>query len=127
METDTLFHYNFFDLKEFACPCCGVNKIDPTLVYHLDELRACLRMPIIVTSGYRCHAHNASIGGVVDSYHIMGKAVDFRFDKAITPRIRYNVLREIMCNNFFKGIGIYNGFFHLDCRCSNTCWIDSND
>ena len=34
--------------------------------------------PCIVSSGIRCKSHNQKVGGVADSRHLSGKAMDFR-------------------------------------------------
>lgn len=33
--------------------------------------------PVVVTSGYRCEALNKAVGGVSNSQHMVGEAVDF--------------------------------------------------
>lgn len=44
----------------------------------LDPLREAWGGPIIITSGYRCEALNARVGGVKNSYHTRGMAADIR-------------------------------------------------
>ena len=68
-----------FNLREFECPCCRTVKLDPNLVEALEELRRYIAdKPIIVTSGYRCHKHNASpnVKGATLSDHLLGVATD---------------------------------------------------
>lgn len=36
-----------------------------------------LKAKIVVTSGYRSHTHNKRVGGVPNSYHTKGRAIDF--------------------------------------------------
>ncbi|WP_256122119.1 D-Ala-D-Ala carboxypeptidase family metallohydrolase, partial [Gilliamella sp. wkB72] len=43
----------------------------------LELVRHALGKPIIITSGYRCPALNARVGGVATSAHTKGLAVDF--------------------------------------------------
>ena len=43
----------------------------------LELVRKALDKPIIITSGYRCPALNARVGGVATSAHTKGLAVDF--------------------------------------------------
>ena len=72
----------YFEMREFACKCCG--QLPPSaeqnlqaLVDHvLDPARERLGMPITVNSGYRCPTHNAKVGGVKNSQHLKGEAVD---------------------------------------------------
>ena len=65
-----------FNLREFACPCCQLVKIELYLINCLQALRFALKEPIRVTSGYRCIKHNKAVGGMTDSRHIQGRAVD---------------------------------------------------
>ena len=44
----------------------------------LELARRALGHPIIITSGYRCPALNARVGGAANSAHTQGLAVDFR-------------------------------------------------
>lgn len=43
----------------------------------LEHVRAILGCPVMVSSGYRCPALNAAIGGSKTSAHMRGLAVDF--------------------------------------------------
>lgn len=43
----------------------------------LEEVRALLGMPIIVSSGYRSPAVNVAVGGAAVSAHMLGYAADF--------------------------------------------------
>jgi len=65
-----------FKLSEFECPCCRAVRLEPLLVNFLQALRFALNVPIKVTSGYRCKSHNKEVGGVKESRHLIGRAVD---------------------------------------------------
>ncbi|MDO5400845.1 MAG: D-Ala-D-Ala carboxypeptidase family metallohydrolase [Eubacteriales bacterium] len=67
-----------FAPSEFACPCCGLNNVDHTLVRVCQRLRTHFDAPFQVSSGPRCPRHNAEVGGVPNSKHLTGRAVDFR-------------------------------------------------
>lgn len=45
----------------------------------LDPIRERFAVPMIVTSGYRCKRLNKLVGGVENSQHMKGEAVDFCF------------------------------------------------
>lgn len=45
----------------------------------LDPIRERFAVPMIITSGYRCERVNKMVGGVDNSQHMKGKAVDFCF------------------------------------------------
>lgn len=45
----------------------------------LDPIRDKFATPMIITSGYRCEQLNKLVGGVDNSQHMKGEAVDFCF------------------------------------------------
>ncbi len=72
-----------FSRREFACKCgrfCDGFPAEPAekLARIADGIREHFGVAAIVTSGVRCAAHNANVGGVVGSRHLSGKAMDFR-------------------------------------------------
>lgn len=67
-----------FTPAEFTCHCgCGYDAVDHTLVRVCQRLRNQFDAPFMVSSGPRCPAHNAKVGGVSGSKHLSGRAVDF--------------------------------------------------
>lgn len=73
------FPWNFknFKKEEFTCKCgCNLNLEYPEVVAIAQEIRDEFNRPIIVTSGTRCSSHNRKVGGVKNSRHMMGKAID---------------------------------------------------
>ena len=75
----------FFKLEEFRCkvngkPCPHCNGsviVVPTLIEVLETIREYAGIPVQITSGYRCAAHNAEVGGKPNSAHLTGEAADF--------------------------------------------------
>lgn len=74
----------YFKLEEFLTTSYDV-KLRPSsyhrdnlkrLMYSLNVVRGFLAMPIIVTSGYRTEELNDLVGGVQNSYHLVGRAAD---------------------------------------------------
>ena len=51
-------------------------KLETLITECLDPIRSIYGRPIIVTSGYRCPALNAAVGGVANSQHTLGEAAD---------------------------------------------------
>jgi len=102
-----------FNLSEFACPCCKKVMLHPLLLEKLEELRKILERPVYVTSGYRCSGYNRKVGGVPNSYHLIGLAADIKVGD-----ISLIELLEICENIDFNGIGFYEkkNFLHLDVR-----------
>ena len=63
--------------REIACKCgCGFDIIDNKLVETFQALRDYIGKPIYITSGCRCPEYNKKVGGVGDSAHVKGKALD---------------------------------------------------
>ncbi len=107
-----------FKLKEFQCKDGSqLVKIDSQLLHKLQELRDEIGKPIIINSGYRTESYNKKIGGVKNSYHIQGKAVDIRVN-GMKPEQVAKIAEKIG----FNGIGIYKTFVHLDVRHIKTRW-----
>ena len=66
-----------FSRHEFACKCgCGADEVSPKLIETLQTLRTLTNSPITITSGRRCQSHNATVGGVANSQHVIGNAAD---------------------------------------------------
>ena len=67
-----------FSTTEFRCKCgkCAQKDVALYLVWALEKVRYSIDKPIIVTSGIRCPAHNAAIGGAKNSKHMLGMAAD---------------------------------------------------
>lgn len=100
--------YPNFTRSEFECRCgCGLADMDPDFMERLQQLRSRVAFPFTVTSGYRCPAYNASIGGAVP--HPTGKAVDF----ATNGPQRFELMAEA-AKFGFTGVGLAKTFIHLD-------------
>ena len=58
----------------------SISQVDNMLnliFYCLQPIRDYLGKPMIISSGYRCPELNKLVGGVSNSQHLEGKAVDF--------------------------------------------------
>lgn len=68
-----------FNVSEFRCKCGREHEIliADELIQKLEKLYAALNCSkIIVTSGYRCTAHDKSVGGSSKGQHTKGNAAD---------------------------------------------------
>lgn len=75
----------YFSRKEFACKCgryCDgyPAQMQRGVVELADRARTELQGAAFVSSGLRCPQHNANVGGVSNSKHLSGKAVDLRIE-----------------------------------------------
>ena len=70
----------YFSEKEFDCRCgkCGkgFKDMNHELIDKPDKARGIANIPFKLTSAFRCPSHNKTVGGVPDSAHLTGKAVD---------------------------------------------------
>lgn len=108
--------WRYFNLDEFRCNCCLKNEISTDLVDALDAIREQLGFPLLISSGYRCPAHNARVSSTGDNGpHTTGLAADIK----IAGRQAYALLDKAL-EWGFTGIGINQRgdmskrFIHLD-------------
>ena len=79
-----IYGSRYFTKPELACKCGGVYcngypaEISRTLVTVADRVREHFNRPMTPTSTLRCPRHNAKEGGVANSKHTRGLAMDFR-------------------------------------------------
>lgn len=75
----------FFDPEEMKCKCGGKycagfpHEIQPLLMQILERARRWSGHPIVIVSGLRCETWNSIQGGVANSQHKYGEAVDVYF------------------------------------------------
>jgi hypothetical protein len=97
-----------FKAREFACPHCGRVLVEHALQEALERLRAAIKHPIRIVSGYRCPVHNREVGGARHSLHMLGMAADIEAGLARPADARAAG---------FRGIGVRDGWaIHLDVR-----------
>ena len=113
-----------FKAREFDCKCgrCSRTQIDTKLVEYLQIIRNHFGTPITITSGYRCPAHNAEVGGATKSKHALGQAADIQV-KGVEPLEVAKYAESIG----IKGIGLYDNFVHIDTRTAKYFWRGHNE
>ena len=115
----------YFKKSEFACKCgkyCDgyPAEIDMNMVKIADEIRARIGKPISINSGLRCKTHNANVGGVSNSQHLLGKAADLGCPAGCTPAQMASIAEYIIGDT--GGIGIYSWGIHIDTRSEKSRW-----
>ena len=103
----------------------------PINIYHnmvkvanqLQILRNHLGKPIQINSAWRSEEYNASVGGVKDSQHIMGRAADITV-RDLNPTEVYNTIEELIEKGDMLqgGLGLYDTFVHYDIRGERARW-----
>lgn len=96
--------YKYFTEKE-------VVGLKPEFVKLLDAAREIAGVPFKITSGYRDAKHNAEVGGVTDSAHTSGLAVDLLVKDTVSGGKILLALAQVG----FKRFGFYaDGHLHVD-------------
>jgi uncharacterized protein YcbK (DUF882 family) len=119
---------NNFNKSEFECNCgCEMpNEVFlqiQKLASQLQCIRDFIRLPIKITSAYRCPSHNKEVGGVSNSQHVLGKASDIQVSDS-SPEAIYQVIDTLAEYGHVLqgGLGLYNTFTHYDIRKTRVRW-----
>lgn len=102
----------YFKPEEFESPdAVGSGRLmDEYFVSLLDQIRAKVKFPLVITSGYRTQAHNAEVGGKSESAHTRGHAADIA---CLTSGQRFKLIEAALSVGINR-IGIGSTFVHLD-------------
>lgn len=89
-------------------------RVSPRLLELLDQLRENVGGPLELSCAYRCPAHNAAVGGVENSQHVLGNAADIIVPDWLTIDEFLWYTQQLP----FDGRGVYrnSGFVHCDVR-----------
>lgn len=115
-----------FSYRELYNPKTGLEShpLDMNIIECVQIIRDYFGVPIRITSTYRNYI---PIGGVSDSPHMIGLAIDFQFigEKSMVENL-YMLIRDdfdskgqlfqMLWNNGCRGFGSYDNFIHLDTR-----------
>lgn len=99
-----------------------VAGLSEELIKMLDEMREIAGMPIVITCGFRSVEHNAEVGGVTDSAHTKGLAVDIHCPDSMTRYILISAAFKVG----FKRIEAATEHIHVDIDESlpqNVMWL----
>lgn len=99
----TMATYKYFKPSEII-------GLKPELVQKLDEARGLAGVPFPIGSGLRTPDKNAAVGGVENSAHLTGEAVDIKCD---TSEKRWKMLNALIQVGFNR-IGINKTSIHCD-------------
>ena len=102
----------YFKKSEFRCKCgCGADDMNETLIRVADRVREHFGKAITVSSGRRCSTHNSRVGGVSNSRHLSGKAMDF----SVSGKSATQVLEYVQKQPEIRyAYAIDSGYVHMD-------------
>ncbi len=84
LNTSVSYKCKYFEDKEFTCKCgCGTNKQKNGIKKIADDIRGHFGKPAYINSGTRCSKHNKNVGGVSNSQHLYGNAIDIEIPGVI--------------------------------------------
>jgi hypothetical protein len=110
------YKIEYFERREFSCPCCGEAGVSETLALWLDLLRRAWGGPVAVNSGRRCAARNAEVGGSKRSRHLIGCAADIRATGTKAQNSRqseFAALASRLCRLPGWEFRLYDAFIHV--------------
>ncbi|MCB0743079.1 MAG: peptidase M15 [Ignavibacteriae bacterium] len=114
----------YFKRSEFDSPDLKNSGVlmSSEILNMLDNARELANIPFIITSGYRTAFHNKKIGGVKNSSHLRGLAVDIKADNS---RDRFLIVCALLQVGFAR-IGIKDNIIHCDIdskKDANVIWL----
>ncbi len=123
MNTSKYFSMSEFQSKDGTKMPLGVCTNLVELIKNMDVLREYIGKPIIINSGYRSLKHNEAVGGVKNSFHIVGKACDFHVKGMSTLEIK-DIIEKLINEGKMKqgGLGVYPTWLHYDIRGTKARW-----
>jgi len=119
LKSDTATRLNI--TEQFNPPQFVLDNID-NLAQQLQIARDYFGEPMVFTSGYRCLKLNKAVGGVANSAHTTGSAVDIEFYSEAHAK----KLIEALIKAGFKRIGLGWSFIHVDIdytKPNPACWL----
>jgi len=103
----------YFTFEEFDSPDApgsGEKYMDREFLECLDEARDIAGVQFKINSGYRTPTHNAKVGGVSTSSHLIGRAADIH---CTNTGKRLKII-EALSMVGFQRFGIAKTFIHVD-------------
>lgn len=94
-----------------ACACCGKMELQEMFMRKVVEARIATAMPWVVTSGYRCPAHNNNVSSTgLTGPHTTGRALDIA---AHSSEARLKIMEACQALGM-RRFGIARTFIHID-------------
>lgn len=123
MQLTRNFTKSEFDSRDGATMPSEVLANIRKLAENLQVLRDSFGKPTFINSGYRSPAHNAAVGGVANSQHVLGTAADIRVSGVLPSQVADRI-EELIAQGKMQegGLGRYQSFTHYDIRSPRARW-----
>lgn len=107
VKSNTALAYNINNIPDVE----SLDNLLNLIYFCLQPIRNIIQRPMIITSGYRNARVNQLVGGVADSQHCLGQAVDFKIN-SMTPAL---IIEKIKKSNieFDQLINEYGKWVHI--------------
>lgn len=113
--------WKYFKASEKTGSYGTIGDLNKDLVDMLDKARDIAGIPFKINSGLRTAELNAKVGGVKDSAHLKGYAVDIN---APTGEIKFKIVQACLLAGFKRvGISWKDNFVHVDVDPTKPCTI----
>lgn len=112
-------NHRYFKREEFDCSETGENEMEERYIALLDTVRHECGFAFHINSGYRSPLHSIEAAKDEPGMHTTGLAADIRVEGG-AQRFR---LVDVAIQHGFTGIGVANGYVHLDLRETDTMWV----
>ena len=105
VDENNINDFKNFEFKELKCKCGGKycngypTGFSYELLRQLQDIRTHFGKAVIITSAVRCSQHNKNVGGVSNSKHTKGKAVDF-YVKGVSYSTLKSYVNKLPYNNY---------------------------
>jgi len=115
-------NFSYKELYSHSLDAPSIHYLNDKVVIALQAIRDYYNVPIKVNSTFRTFSNNEAVGGLVNSQHLLGNAIDFSFmTVSMTNKYNSDILsRGILFNKLrsmgVTGFGIYSNFHHIDVR-----------
>lgn len=110
VEKEEVKKYKYFSPREIV-------GLKPELVELLDKARGLAGIPFVINSGYRTKDHNNEVGGIENSSHINGLAVDLR---ARNSNEHFLITKALFEAGFTRVSKKYPNHIHCDIDSTKT-------
>lgn len=114
IKSDIAIKYNINNMPDINALDCMLDLI----YFCLQPIREIIKKPMIITSGYRNKEVNKLVGGVFNSQHCLGQAVDF-IVKGAKPEQIIKIIKNTNIE-YDQLINEYDKWVHISYRKNNN-------